>query len=276
MARQRLVKPDIFQHEELHRAEADTGLPLRLAYIGLWTQSDRRGCFFWKPGTLKLNILPFDSCDFTAVLSALETHGFIFRYTVAGKEYGWVPTLPRHQTFNKNEKPNPLIPEPPEHLRKTVLEWCQHGASTTGTGTGSSTGTGTASTVRASAASPPTNGSDPESYRRALVVAANMAITQRFGEQIDPILHSHTSSGELADDLRAAGIPVGFAQASIVRQVEQTAKSVPRHLGYFRRGILADWEAHHARLDVAGSAPVKALGSAPSYLETELARLTGT
>ncbi|HEX7122879.1 MAG TPA: hypothetical protein VF178_10955 [Gemmatimonadaceae bacterium] len=281
MARQRFVKPDVFQHEELHRAETVSGLPIIRAYIGLWTQCDRRGCFVWKPATLKLNILPFDAVDFGAVLSVLEEHGFIVRYSVAGKDFGWVPTLPLHQTFHKNEKPNPLIPDPPEHLRSTVQARCQHSACTPVVTTALTTALTTASTSSARDGHPaaPANGGeddDDDAFRRGLVVAANMAITQRFGEQTRPILPGAGSTSDVASELRSAGIPLGFAQASIVRQVEEDAKQVPRHLGYFRNGILTDWEAHKALLDAKGSGPIAPLAKPKSYLETELRRLTGS
>jgi hypothetical protein len=113
LARQRLIKPDFFQHEELYRAEQVSALPLRVAYPGLWTCCDRRGCFEWKPSKLKLNILPFDDVDFAAVLDALEAGGFVRSYVVDGQRFGVVDSLPKHQTFHPKEKPNPLIPDPP-------------------------------------------------------------------------------------------------------------------------------------------------------------------
>jgi len=153
MARQRLIKPDFFQHEELHRADTVSALPCRLAFIGLWTQADRRGLFAWKPTQLKLNVLPFDECDFSKVLDTLEEFGFIVSYVVDGKKYGRIPTFANHQSFNKKEYPNKNLPEPPTDTvpkrRKprasTVLALDPHSADTTSTGTGISTGTGTGS-----------------------------------------------------------------------------------------------------------------------------------
>lgn len=117
MARQRFVKPEFFQHEGLYQAEVASGFPLRIAFEGLWCQADRRGCFEWKPATLKANVLPFDPVDFAEVLTALERANFITFYEVAGRRYGFIPTLEAHQSFHVNEKPNDLIPPPPRHLR---------------------------------------------------------------------------------------------------------------------------------------------------------------
>lgn len=127
MARKRLVSPNFFRHAELMDAEAGSGLPLRLAYIALWCQCDRRGYFAWRPRELKLVCLPWDAVDFAAVLDALETFGFIETYWAGGKRYGRVPTLGKHQTFHVNEKPDPNIPEP-EDDDDTSAAPCRHGA----------------------------------------------------------------------------------------------------------------------------------------------------
>jgi hypothetical protein len=108
----RTVKPDLFQHEALYDAEETSGLPVRLAFIGLFTECDREGRFKWRPRTLKAQIMPFDSCDFEAVLDVLETHRFIIRYTVDGEDYGLVPTFLKHQAVNTREAKSTL-PEPP-------------------------------------------------------------------------------------------------------------------------------------------------------------------
>lgn len=112
MARKRLVAPEFFTHGELYDAEASSGLPLRLAFAGLWTASDRRGVFAWQPRVLKLAILPYDPVDFNAVLAALERAGFIERYVVDGKEYGSIPSFAKWQTFHPHEKASKL-PGPP-------------------------------------------------------------------------------------------------------------------------------------------------------------------
>ncbi len=44
MPRIRSVKPELFTHERLFEAESDYKLPLRLAFIALFTQCDQWGC----------------------------------------------------------------------------------------------------------------------------------------------------------------------------------------------------------------------------------------
>lgn len=113
MGRIRTIKPEFFKHEELFDAERASGLPLRLAFAGLWTACDREGRFEWRPRTLKTDILPYDEVDFAAVLGALELHGFVARYTVGGKEYGHIPGFTRHQIVNPRESQSKL-PSPTE------------------------------------------------------------------------------------------------------------------------------------------------------------------
>ncbi len=111
MARIRTVKPEFFRHEQLFEAEKACGLPLRLAFAGLWTACDREGRFVWKPRALKLDALPYDDVDFAAVLDALAAHGFIVKYEAGGSTYGHIPSWSKHQHVNQRESPS-VIPAP--------------------------------------------------------------------------------------------------------------------------------------------------------------------
>src|SRR5271166_5874154 len=98
-----MVKPELFVHEDLFAAEKKAGLPLRVAFIGLWTQCDREGRFGWRPLRLKLAILPWDEVDFADVLTALADGGFVIRYDVGGKVFGYIPSWHRHQKPHHQE-----------------------------------------------------------------------------------------------------------------------------------------------------------------------------
>ncbi len=115
MGRIRTIKPDFFKHEGLFDAEMETGLPLRVAFAGLWCVADREGRFEWRPRALKTDVLPYDEVDFPRVLDALATRGFLVRYACQGREYGFIPGWRRHQSVNNKERPSDL-PEPPENL----------------------------------------------------------------------------------------------------------------------------------------------------------------
>lgn len=118
----RTIKPPFFLHEGIFDAETETGLPLRLAFIGLWCAADREGRFKWSPRRLKTEILPYDEVDFSRVLDALTTRGFIVRYACPTREngvdgdqligeYGVIPSFKKHQVINHKEKPSEL-PKP--------------------------------------------------------------------------------------------------------------------------------------------------------------------
>lgn len=110
MGRIRTVKPELFTHEELYDAEVETGLPLRFAWIGLFTQCDKEGRFEWRPRRLKAAILPYDEIDFSRVLHAWATRGWVVKYTHEGREFGCIPTWRRHQSPNNRERESEIPP----------------------------------------------------------------------------------------------------------------------------------------------------------------------
>lgn len=160
MARKRLIAPSFFTNGDLYDAELAAGLPLRLAFAGLWTVADRRGLFAWKPREIKLAVLPYDDVDMASTMLALCQHQFVSYYEVDGKGYGMLPSFGKWQTFHVKERPDLTIPEPltgfppdnvgPKGVASTVLAPCQPSASTPITGTI----TGTVSTTRATASRP--------------------------------------------------------------------------------------------------------------------------
>ena len=104
MARIRTVKPEFFKHYDLYKAEKETGLPLRLAFQGLWVVADKEGRFKFLPQQLKLDVLPYDEVDFESVLVALDKYGFIEIYEVSGKKYAHIPTFTEHQRITGTER----------------------------------------------------------------------------------------------------------------------------------------------------------------------------
>jgi hypothetical protein len=110
MARIRTIKPEFYKHEALYLAEKEENLPLRIAFSGLWTVCDREGRFKWRPNTIKLDVLPFDDVDFSRVLDALATRGFIVQYASQdGELYGFVPTFLEHQVINNRESKSLIL-----------------------------------------------------------------------------------------------------------------------------------------------------------------------
>jgi hypothetical protein len=104
----RTIKPEFFMHDGLHDLEKETGLPVRVAFIGLWCAADREGRFRWEPRRLKAQILPYDECDFSRVLDALSTRGFLVMYRVNDACFGAIPTWKKHQVINNKERASEL------------------------------------------------------------------------------------------------------------------------------------------------------------------------
>ena len=109
MTRIRTVKPDLFKHEDLYEAEMTSHLPLRMAFIALFSCCDREGRFCWRPRRLKIEMLPYDDVDMTQILDALVIHGFIKKYQCSGEWYGCITSWLRHQRVNQRE-PESEIP----------------------------------------------------------------------------------------------------------------------------------------------------------------------
>lgn len=119
----RTIKPEFFLHEGLFEAERAAKLPLRLAFAGLWCAADREGRFKWEPRRLGVQVLPYDDVDFSRVLDALMTRGFIRKYTSGTGEYGVIPTFTAHQVINNRERESEL-PEPPAIEQNQAIDAC--------------------------------------------------------------------------------------------------------------------------------------------------------
>lgn len=104
----RTIKPEFFTHEGLFEAEASTGLPIRIAFAGLWCVADREGRFKWEPRRIGVQILPYDGIDFSRVMDALTTRGFIVKYRVNDAWFGCIPSFGKHQVINNRESASSL------------------------------------------------------------------------------------------------------------------------------------------------------------------------
>lgn len=118
MSRIRTIKPEFFRHEALYEAEVSSGLPLRVAFAGMFTVADREGRFRWQPRVLKLDVMPFDEVNFSDVLEALVAGGFIVKYQVGADTYGHIPNFLKHQHVNVREMAS-AIPSPDDAGART-------------------------------------------------------------------------------------------------------------------------------------------------------------
>ena len=114
----RTIKPEFFHHEGLFEAEADTKLPLRVAFAGLWCIADREGRFKWEPRRIGVQVLPYDGVDFSRVLDALTTRAFVLKYRVGDACFGWIPSFLKHQVINNRESES-ILPDPEGNIEET-------------------------------------------------------------------------------------------------------------------------------------------------------------
>jgi 5-methylcytosine-specific restriction endonuclease McrA len=107
----RTIKPEFFTHEGLFAAERETGLPIRVAFSGLWCYADREGRFKWEPRRLKLAILPYDEIDFALVMETLSARQFVLKYELGGAFFGAIINFTKHQAVNQREAQS-VLPAP--------------------------------------------------------------------------------------------------------------------------------------------------------------------
>lgn len=100
MARARNIKPSFFQNEQLGELPPIT----RLAFVGMWTIADFRGCIEFRPKRLKIQLLPYDNCDLEEIAINLDKSGLIRMYSVQGQRYIKILNFEKHQNPHKNER----------------------------------------------------------------------------------------------------------------------------------------------------------------------------
>lgn len=113
MARIRTIKPQFFTDEDLQDLEAaNPGAYCMMVFAGLWGHCSKDGVFEWRPRTLKLSILPFLPFEMTDTLGLLVEAGFIRRFSVGEKQYGYIPTFSDHQRISgKEAQASPSLPQ---------------------------------------------------------------------------------------------------------------------------------------------------------------------
>jgi hypothetical protein len=269
VSRTRMIKPAFFKHAELYEAERETGLPLRLAFAGLWTVADREGRFRWKID-VKTDVLPYDPVDILAVLAALERFDFVRSYVVDGKKFGFIPAFKQHQSFHHTERqsmlPGPPLPKDdagdapatsPISNRESPVRSPADTVTTTGTGTVTGTegvvvdkGAGETSADVADVADVPAaiavNITEPALTSMYLAIWANGAVAERWGERRNT--YTAAQAEDLAHALREAGVEWEIAKASIYDQARRgKMRESPGSPAYFGPGILKSWQGEVQR-----------------------------
>ncbi len=113
MARIRTIKPEFFLDEDLGELSALH----RLAFAGIWCQADCAGRLEDRPRRLKLQVLPYDDCDFDRLLADLEACSgrFIVRYEAGGERFIQIRNFLKHQRLSGTEAAaRSAFPAPPK------------------------------------------------------------------------------------------------------------------------------------------------------------------
>ena len=248
MARIRTVKPDYFQHEGIFDAEVKSGLPLRLAYVGLWLVADRRGLFRWRPRALKTNILPYDDAiDFAGVLEALASHGFIVRYVVNGEEFGAIPAFLKHQRPHVREVADPGIPE------------YEPGQSTTKAVPGHNLGDGQSAGKGREGKGREGEGDTPASTRTSNPTDRSLRLSCATGDHPD-------DCAKALRELLAEGVP----EDRIDRRID--AMTEPIGVWTWKRTVLAGWRAEQPKPGDHGPKVASSNGAIVAKIAEEKAR----
>lgn len=100
--------PALFQDKRLFELETSTGLPLRLALLGLAGCADKAGRFYWKPTALQQRALPYDSLPFEKMMNMLVDKGFLLRYLYQGLWYGAIAAPAYKRRWESQRLVSPL------------------------------------------------------------------------------------------------------------------------------------------------------------------------
>jgi len=219
----RTIKPEFFLHEDLFELEKNSSLPVRVAFIGLWCAADREGRFAWQPRRLGAQILPYDEIDFSRVLDALTTRGFVVKYASGDGVFGYIPGFKRHQVINNRERVTE-IPNPPDNNTMDACPTREPRVPHAGEGEGNKE-QGTRNKLPEPPATPKVSSPKPKkepAERRKLTDAFKEAYELRFEE---PYLFCGAKDAMAADKLLASKLPV--------EEIIQTARDAWDHKDMF-------------------------------------------
>ncbi len=123
MAKRRGFEPEILIDDELFGLEQAMGAPVRLVYVALATQADKRGLFEWRPRRLQAAILPMDEADIEEIMHTLWEAGYLEKYACSTRTgrvvfFGRYAYWTRDFTVNGKEKHAwmPDVPESPHGI----------------------------------------------------------------------------------------------------------------------------------------------------------------
>jgi hypothetical protein len=114
--RSRVIRPSFFKDEEL----SDVDPLARILYQGLWCMADREGRLKDRPRRIKAEVLPYDDCDLSHLMTQLASIGYIVRYKVDEIDYISIPAWSKAWVHHKEVAS--VLPEPPSMLKSSMTQ----------------------------------------------------------------------------------------------------------------------------------------------------------
>jgi hypothetical protein len=231
--RSRTIKPEIFDDEVLADLELKTGLPLFRVFAGLWCFADREGRFEWAPRSLRGSIHPCWDGDMGAALEALASRSYIVRYTVSGRDYGYIRSFKRHQHVHQKEQQS-LLPDPSEHgsAELPVIPGKDPPGRMGVPGTSTSTSTSNSTFNSAAGAAAP---SVPPSETLVSVVPLTL-------DEPTPKTETRKRKSALPADFAPNGTALNLARELRVDLKTELQQFIDHHNS--KATVSADWQAH--------------------------------
>jgi hypothetical protein len=128
MARIRSIKPDFWTDEKVVQLSYEA----RLVYIGLWNFADDDGRMICSRSKIKMQIMPADSIDISAILDEISRLGLICLYEIDKVQYLQINGFSKHQRVDR--KRASILPPPPKVLDECLRHFPKEGNGMEGNG----------------------------------------------------------------------------------------------------------------------------------------------
>jgi hypothetical protein len=247
MPRIRTIKPEFWGDEKLAPLCAID----RLVFLGLISMADDAGRIVDNIKSIDGFIFPETSDSSRDSLDTLARVSRILRYeSESGQRIIQIRNWQKHQKVDKPSRY--VLPAPTEaQMAREAVATLSRNTRVPILDLGPTTNDLGSPTVDQRPDAPPAVVDEPaELTALNLVIWANTAVAERWGEQMHPYHRGNAAS--LFEALDTARVPAEIARESLFRQCRDlTMSNAPRSINYFKPGILSDWADEQERRTVA-------------------------
>lgn len=121
MARQRIIKPEIWTDENFVKLSAMA----RLLFIGLWNFADDKGVIKNSPLELKMKIFPADNVDCAPLIDEIANLEMVVLFESDGVNWIWIHKFLKHQKIDRpqpSKNPQPPVKDNSTTIRRQFVE----------------------------------------------------------------------------------------------------------------------------------------------------------